>query len=228
MKKEIKQEEWRSIPGFPDYDVSDFGRVRSYLAREKGNGNNGWYRADNPQRILRPSMGRYLGVGLRNSSGEYSFIHIHRLVMLAFVGVPQNGQEVCHNNNDSYDNRLTNLRYDSHENNISDGESILRSLSAEEVIELREMYASGMTATEIKTRFNLSRSAIYSICAGRTYKDVGGPLVEKGIGSSLNSEDFSTIRKRRYDGEKLITIAKDYGVTDTYICKICKGVRGNT
>lgn len=40
--------------------------------------------------------------------------------MLAFVGEPLEGMEVCHINGDPTDNRLENLRYDTRTQNILD------------------------------------------------------------------------------------------------------------
>lgn len=40
--------------------------------------------------------------------------------MLAFIGPPPEGMEVCHNNGNPRDNRVVNLRYDSTRQNILD------------------------------------------------------------------------------------------------------------
>ena len=43
-----------------------------------------------------------------------------RLVLEAFVGKCPNGKECCHNNGVKDDNRLENLRWDTHKSNISE------------------------------------------------------------------------------------------------------------
>lgn len=45
---------------------------------------------------------------------------VHRLVLLAHVGMPEPGQEACHNNGDRGDARLENLRWDIHGSNMLD------------------------------------------------------------------------------------------------------------
>lgn len=45
---------------------------------------------------------------------------VHRLVMAAFVGPCPDGIEVCHNNGNPADNRLSNLRYGTHSENQLD------------------------------------------------------------------------------------------------------------
>ena len=45
---------------------------------------------------------------------------VHRLVLEAFVGQCPDGMEACHENDVKDDNRLSNLRWDTHKNNIDD------------------------------------------------------------------------------------------------------------
>ena len=93
-------EEWRDVPGFPGYQASSLGRVRS------------------PRKILKLSIdtGGYLTVTLGHATQR----RVHCLVMLAFVGPPPEGQEVCHDNGDKQNARLDNLYYGTRERNIED------------------------------------------------------------------------------------------------------------
>lgn len=109
-------ENWRAIPGYPGYEVSDQGRVRSLdrIIDSAGDDRRGSYRRRFP--------GRILSVGL-DSRGYLRCSHVgrvHVLIMLAFVGMPPEGMEVCHINGDQTDNRLENLRYGTRANNMED------------------------------------------------------------------------------------------------------------
>lgn len=103
-------ERWLPIPGYPAYEVSDIGRVRSYVRpggpRIIGGGLNfaGYVSAC----LTRDRVGRHFGV--------------HQLVMLAFVGPRPDGMEVRHLNGDRTDPRLENLAYGTQQQNMDDRE----------------------------------------------------------------------------------------------------------
>lgn len=109
------EERWLDIPGYEGwYQVSDHGRVRGvdrYVPHAR------YGRQFIAGQLIIPQdngMGR-LQVGLR----KRQFL-VHRLVMSVFVGPCPDGMEVCHNNGDPQDNRLCNLRYDTHSGNMQD------------------------------------------------------------------------------------------------------------
>lgn len=108
----MMEEVWKPIPEFEGYEVSNQGRVRSYYLFGPGS-----RVANKPQRILKPTLSKdgYLVVGLRGK-----ITPIHKVVALAFIGPYPDGMEVCHNNGQHTDNRLANLRYDTHYNNMVD------------------------------------------------------------------------------------------------------------
>ena len=116
----LMNELWKAIPGYEcRYEVSDQGRVRSldrdvvcigkikgaYTSRKKG-------------RVLRPGASNFghlsVVLGRRNTR------MVHELVLAAFVGPRPANRECCHNNGVPTDNRLTNLRWGTRRENISD------------------------------------------------------------------------------------------------------------
>lgn len=112
--------EWRDIPGYESsYQVSNDGQLRS-LDRNVPHARYGTQFIAGCTISLSPNtMGR-LQVHIKNNDGIKTHPQIHQLVMLAFVGPPPEGMEVCHNNGDHTDNRLENLRYDTHAANMMD------------------------------------------------------------------------------------------------------------
>lgn len=100
MKKRLKfttqpGEVWKSVAGFPKYDVSNLGRVASFVGRSPI--------------ILRPGSRPY-GYQLVILRGGYGRF-VHRLVAQAFLGDPPLGHEVNHRDGNPANNRLENLEY---------------------------------------------------------------------------------------------------------------------
>lgn len=105
------QENWRAIPGFEGlYEVSDHGRVRS-LDRERRSWGGGTARIKG--RLLKACTNKngYQQVDLYKN-GKRRMSYVHSLVCLAFYGPRPSGIEVCHNDGNPSNNRLSNLRYD--------------------------------------------------------------------------------------------------------------------
>lgn len=102
------KEHWRTIPGFPDYEVSDWGTVRSWMKRRP--------------HVLKgsPRPSGHLNVSLVPREGVYKTLQIHQAVMLAFVGPRPEGLHTCHNDGNPANNRLGNLRYDTPSSNCLD------------------------------------------------------------------------------------------------------------
>lgn len=101
------EEEWKIIPGYEDYMVSNIGSVKS-LKHGK-------------ERILKPrkSSKGYLRVTLCNVSQKTIFIH--QLVAMAFLGHKLNGYTniIDHINNNRLDNRVENLQITTNRENCS-------------------------------------------------------------------------------------------------------------
>lgn len=111
-------EEWRVIPGYSDYEVSDLGRVRSYRDR--------WGRLEVPKmRALKKwsspaSLTTYRRVRIVSDEGVWRYRQVHLLVLEAFVGPRPDGMVTRHLNGDGSDNRLANLRYGTPKENGAD------------------------------------------------------------------------------------------------------------
>ncbi len=121
-------EEWRALSDFPFYEISSHGRVRSKT--------HSWSRPNPtgvglPQtitwegRLVNGYIKRYrgrpvvVGVSLRKDNTTH-YERVHRLVLVTFVGPCPLGMEGCHNDGDPVNNHLTNLRWDTHQANMTD------------------------------------------------------------------------------------------------------------
>lgn len=114
-------EEWRPVIDWEDlYEVSDQGRVRS-LDRvtefKDGRTRSFWGKVLMPYRS--PAKKAYFRVALTRS-GKMGYVGVHSLVLEAFVGPRPEGMQACHWNDDEFDNRLVNLRWDTPSANMYD------------------------------------------------------------------------------------------------------------
>lgn len=109
-------EEWREISDYPDYEVSSLGRVRSWKEKTR------WGPAPRilggclHLNIRKKVTGRQVTLG----GGPQRMIFVHILVLDTFVGRCPDGMECCHNDGDPLNNRVGNLRWDTHHANIQD------------------------------------------------------------------------------------------------------------
>ncbi len=100
--------EYRPISDLPNHRIGNDGSLWSGLQGGK------W----KPRRLQRSKLG-YLCTQVRRN-GKPAMIFVHREVLKAFVGPPPPGMIACHNNGNSTDNRLENLRWDTHASNMRD------------------------------------------------------------------------------------------------------------
>lgn len=103
-KRKGSTEEWREIAGYPLYEVSDQGRVRSWKNNRHG-------KATKP-RMIKQSLDSsgYPYVGLRNPDTKHAKrVHVHRLVAGAFLGTVRDGAYVCHRDDVKTHNAAENL-----------------------------------------------------------------------------------------------------------------------
>ena len=113
-------ERWLPVVGHEGlYEVSDFGRVRS-CARRLG----AWFGARTKTeliRVLRRRKGNgYVEINLQARPRPIRWALVHRLVLEAFVGPCQDGREARHMDGNRQNNRVGNLSWSTHLENMSD------------------------------------------------------------------------------------------------------------
>ena len=110
---------WLPVVGYEGlFEVSSDGRVRSLdriVTTKTG------VRKTHRGRILsqHPDDDGYFRVGLSNA-GRHRKRRVHSLVAESFIGPRPDGMEVCHNDSNRQNNHVSNLRYDTHSNNVLD------------------------------------------------------------------------------------------------------------
>lgn len=162
--KPLKAEEWREVEGFDGkYQVSNMGRMASHAY--------GYWRILKPRRTKRSQM-EYVNL---HRDGKHHTRKIHRMVLEAFVGPCPSGLEGCHGNGIPYDNRLTNLRWDTHSSNQLDKRrhGTAGFLSPADVREIRRDANAGVMLKTLAERFDVDPSHISKIVSGKKWRNLG-------------------------------------------------------
>jgi hypothetical protein len=226
-------EMWKAIPEFPGYEVSNRGLVRSYWQR--GNFADKWKIGNEPNRILKTvpagSKKEYRAVVLCRDGHKF-LRRIAPLVALVFLGPRPDGLEVCHNDGDPTNDRLDNLRYDTHKSNMEDasrqtqwpsGEAHAQSQHTNEFArQLRKQFGAGISTPHLAQEYNVLTQTVSNIVYGHIYKDAGGPIAESPL---LSDDDVKQIRCKRADGASLQELSKEYNLSESGISRIVLGQR---
>lgn len=172
-------EEWRVVPGYPAYQVSNLGRVRSHWKRV-GTRQNLRMVAGEKWRLLKqavlPTGHRHVTLG-DGHGGQRTFL-IAVLVLMAFVRVPEPGEWALHTHNpDPADNRPENLRWGTPVDNQADivrhhGRHHNAKLTPAQAEEIRGLVGTGMEQKEIARRFGVCRSLVTMIKNGKCHRRV--------------------------------------------------------
>lgn len=170
------KEIWKLIPDFPGYEISNYGRVRSFwklipLGRGKGTRS---IITTYPQRLVKPNCrpNKYPTVGLwKNRKRATSAIH--KLVLEVFIGPPEKKERCRHLDGNKLNYKLTNLCWGTQKENIEDifNHGTMRlgigtynaKLTDEQVLEVRRMSKEGFLHKEIAAIFKVDRAHISRI-----------------------------------------------------------------
>lgn len=167
---------WKDVPGFSGYRVRNDGTVWSCRTTH-GELSNRWH-------SLGGSLDQdgYLSVVLCDK-GERTRVRFAHLVLEAFIGPRPDKCESCHfPDSDPLNNRVENLRWAPHIDNIQD-KVILDTMAKGEghgnskltdslVIEMRHLRQRGVSYAELGQRFGVSKHQAWLVATRRNWKHV--------------------------------------------------------
>lgn len=168
--------EWRKIPDFEEYSVSDMGEIRRDSPTRR-----------NPKSfcVLKPRAGAkgHLYVNLFKHGKSHSK-YVHRIVLEAFVGqAPKEKPCAAHGNGDPSDNKLQNLRWASYAENSADSirhgtskrpggiKHFRAKLTPEKIQIARKMNEDGVSFRKIGAALGVNHMTISNAVNGRSYKN---------------------------------------------------------
>jgi hypothetical protein len=105
-------EQWKKIPDFELYEISNLGKVRTDRPLIHGRGENAQVKHLGYREIKQVYINGYNAVCLRGETGSNikKTHYVHRLLWQMFVGEIPQGYEIDHINRNRADCRLENLR----------------------------------------------------------------------------------------------------------------------
>lgn len=168
---------YKDISDFPGYQVGDDGSVLSFHKMGRGGGI-----VDTPRFLIGSSTKKgYLQVHLSLNRRLHTR-YISRLVLEAFKGPCPEGMEACHEDGDKSNNRLGNLRWDTHLANIDDklrhgtaqkgSKNPGAKLSDRDIQRLRELRATGLTQYEVADILGVCQPRISDIERGKSWSHI--------------------------------------------------------
>ena len=160
---------WSEIAGWPGYEIGRNGQLRSWLKSP-----NEKTPPDRP-RLLKGGVDKdgYRRAVLCNGKTRKS-LKIHHLVLDTFMGKRPAGTEARHKNGDKTDNRLSNLEWSNHHENILDkikhgtiarGERHGTSVLKKE--QVKKIFLSRNSRSSLAKRYGVHKSSIDAIKTGR-------------------------------------------------------------
>jgi hypothetical protein len=226
---------WRNAPSFPDYEISNDGRLRRKTA-----GSN-----SKAGRHIRPSLaaGGYPSYGLTGPDGRRAYLTAHRLVALAFLPPPIEGQTfVLHRNDERFDARDTNLRWGTPLDNASDalrngrlaigsfhpcstqpwtrprGDGHPRAKLSEE--QVRHIFRAPESATTLADQFDVSEDTIIAIRRGINWRHITDPAYGAELIEGARNYASPTPKRKRFTTSQRFELLKRMN----YRCHLCSGL----
>jgi hypothetical protein len=189
----------RDIPGLHGYKADEHGAIWSAQHNWRGYG---------PQ-IMATSTCKdgYLTVRL-TTKGKRKKYRVHRLVCMAFNGLPESGQVVRHLNGDKIDNRPGNLKWGTHKENEADAVRMGEKATGERngAVKYSERVAAGVKKWLRENPERIKRG-------------------ESHYAALLTNKQAEELQKRHRVGERVCDLAREFNLNYYTAYAICKGRR---
>lgn len=163
---------WKPIAEYEGlYEISNFGNVK---ANEKMVNHNSGGKRKLKARAITPFINSrgYCQVNLCKNGKRQPYT-VHKLVMLMFVGERPENMEIRHLNSIKTDNRLCNLAYGTHSENMIDTAMINRlgrqRLTIHNVKDIRRKIEAGERVKDIAKEYGVCRRTIGDIKNNHSY-----------------------------------------------------------
>lgn len=214
---------WKEF--LPGYEVSTMGRVRSFKQYSEGRILSFRFVFSKNYRLIRIVV-----------DGKEKCFAVHRLVAQAFIPNPDNKPEVNHINGDKFDNRVENLEWVTHSENmlhafdtklqisLSGENHPMAKLTAEQVVYIR-INPDALTGKALAQLFGISPVTISDIQCGKIWQNAGGNCrasKRKNVPNSV-CEEIKRIYVPRSQEFGQIALAKKFGLNPRTVRKIING-----
>jgi hypothetical protein len=157
-EKAVEPELWTPITGYSRYQVSNFGRVKSFVHRQPV--------------ILKPVKsphGRGVPqVCLYTDDGIQERIGVNRLVATAFIPNPENLPMVVFIDGDNTNSHVSNLKWSDHKCE----KQPRTTLTNAEALEIRALANSGKSQKEVARQYGVSRDVVSDIQRGKSFRSL--------------------------------------------------------
>jgi hypothetical protein len=216
--------EWRVIPDFPMYKISEYGDIYSYYKSGK---------------MLKPKLDKdgYLAVNLTENKVRHD-LRVHRLVASAFLDNQNNLPIINHKDLNVSNNHYSNLEWCTYTHNTvhyyANGinKRTLSSLTKEEMLSIVSDYKDGASHKDLKEKYNLEcrADAISEIVTGRRFSEITG---------IVKSDKFEQRTTAKHDDDLILellikahcnnipqkTLCEEYKLSAAQISRIVNGSR---
>jgi len=186
---DFMEEIWKEVIGWENsFMVSSIGRVKAiYKNRPNTNNCSSWKHREDKIRKTRLTPHGYISANLYDKGKQErpKIIFVHVLVAQAFIPNPQNKRCVNHINGIKTDNRVENLEWVTHGENVShswrtklsditkiSGEKNWCAKLNDDSVRFIKANIDKYTLQELGTMFNVSLHAIFNIKSGRGWKHI--------------------------------------------------------